>query len=236
MCNCAKKINAFFHVGGRLACWNKFSKFLETQTYDHKEIKLIVVNTVPDIQAYRLWLEKCDYEYAYVETKLRGVHRENRLAEMNANQGAILRKHLNAEYMWLLDDDTIPPPDVISKLLPHFDAPNVMSVSACYRLAPRINNSEHYCCWPYSHSPPYYKKGQGVQVIGGNGWGCALIRCADCGLPCPMEALPGLPGDVSLYRRLHNLGGVAKINWDVECDHLDDWGVNWWPSRPIKIL
>jgi hypothetical protein len=236
MSDCKHKINAYFHVGGRMACWNKFSAFLERQTFDHKNIKIIMINTVPHIKTYKEWLEKCDYEYAYVETPLKHKDRHNRLKEMNANQDAILDQHVNAEYLWLLDDDTIPPDDVVSHLLPHFNTDKVMAVSACYRLAPRIGKSSFYCAWPHNHTPPYYQKGEGIQIIGGCGWGCCLLKMENCRLFCPLKALPNVNGDVSLFYRIAKKGGIVKMNWDVECAHLTDDGVDLYPIKQITFV
>jgi hypothetical protein len=236
---CKHKINAYFHVGGRLECWAKFSTFLTHQTYNHNDIKLIVINTTPEHQIYKKWLNQCDYEYAYIETPLKSRNREERLQEMNANQDDILKNHVSAEYLWTLDDDVIPPKDVVKHLLPHFSG-NVMAVSACYRLAPRIGRSHLYCAWPHnpkqSQKPLYYRKNTGVKTIGGCGWGCCLLKLQNCSLFCPLKALPKTNGDVALFYRIKNLGGIAKINWDIECEHLTDDGVNLFPTRQVKFI
>lgn len=233
------KLNAFFHVGGRHICWSKFCWFLERQTYPHKDIKLIVVNTTPQHQYYKKWLEQCDYEYAYEETKLNSPPhmRTNRLNEMCRNQVAILDKHVDAEYLWTLDDDIIPPDDVVYHLLPHFNTPNVMAVSACYRLAPRIQNRTGYCCWPIDHNPRYYTKSYGVQVVGGACWGCCLWKNKEDGKPAIFFGPQlGTPADVVIYRRVAEAKGVSKVNWDVECAHLADDGTCPYPVKRIPLL
>jgi hypothetical protein len=131
-----------------------------------------------------------------------------------------------------LEDDIIPPNDVIERLLRGFDH-NIASVAAPY--PSRFHKG--YVAWTAGRQiieerpvpaldvatddegEPFLRYAQ----VEGNGFGCTLFR-----VDVFREALftarqqPYVDFDPAFYERLKASGLQAKICWDAECQHLEN--------------
>jgi hypothetical protein len=149
--------------------------------------------------------------------------------ELNDRIGAIwnrIGRLAHTDLIWCLEDDVIPPPDALDRLLDRM-APEVDGVTASYRsrVAPDCR-----VAWDYTDleagTLAHLRGGTGVEPIGGAGLGCALVR-REVFLAGPARSAGEAIGyDCNLWLDVARRGGTLLIDWDLECDHRCD------PARP----
>jgi len=121
-----------------------------------------------------------------------------------------IRRECSTEYLWIVEDDVIPPLDLCERLLRSFDF-DTASVAAPY--------------WSRFH-PGYVVRdtasltvdqpGDGVERVGFNGFGCTILRRS---VLERVEFREDADCDVEFYRRLPG-GLAAKVDWSHEAAHL----------------
>jgi hypothetical protein len=125
-----------------------------------------------------------------------------------------MARELTTDYVWILEDDILPPDDACERLLRGFDRDTV-SVSAAY--PSRFENG--YVAWSHDQRR-YQEPASGLQVVGGNGFGCAVLRGQIVRDTVFTASIDYPAYDNAFYHRLHGAGLKAKVNWSVACKHL----------------
>jgi len=190
-----QEITLFIPLAGRAEAWDRQSRFLERQTWPHDQIRLILCDTGqrPEFsRRVRDWIAACDYpdvrHFAFNAAR-KGLADENRYDQATEREVQLamcriynrLRSALETDYCWILEDDIIPPDNVLERLLRHFKS-NVACVSAPYR----SRWDPHYVVWD---ADTRTDRGLDVQrarrpapqedqltEIRGSGFGCLVIR------------------------------------------------------------
>lgn len=221
-------ITLFIPLSGRKSLWEQLCTFLENQTWPHDQIRLFILDTSQDEgfgQTVRHWLASSDYlDTRYVSRtvgtpQLADQPRIEAADEVRRSMAKIynfLKTELTTELVWILEDDVIPPLDVARSLLEHFDERTV-SVAAPYRS--RFHSG--YVAWD-ERSVTYREPQEGVTRVGGNGFGCTILRSESLRQTAFSHALRIPDFDGAFYATLQRKGEVCKINWDVECEHLSE--------------
>ena len=123
------------------------------------------------------------------------------------------------DLIWCLEDDVIPPPDALERLLDRM-GPTVDAVTAQYpsRVVPGCS-----VAWRYDDMETGYvthlPRGRGVEQIGGCGLGCTLVRAEVFRAGPARSAGEAVGYDCNLWLDLARRGGTLLIDWDLGCDH-----------------
>lgn len=212
-------------LSGRWKWWPRMRNWLEWQTWLHGQCRLILLNTSSDAdfaREVRAWLMTCDYpavQYAAMDVGDSGLADQDRTkqAAYKGVQRAMpriynrLRQEIATPWAMIVEDDVLPPDDAIERLLRGFDTATV-SVSGAYR----SRYQPSYVAWrPDGLS--YAQRGTGVETVGGNGFGCVMLRSSVLRGTVLHHGGNG-DFDPNFYRELP-AGSVAKIDWSVLCDH-----------------
>lgn len=237
-------VTLFVPLAGREALWRELRKFLDRQTWPHAQLRLILCDTSQDEQFGRLvrdWISRCDYpdvrhlRIAPGTKGLADLPRDQQIAAVNEAMCRIynqMRQCLTTDFVWVLEDDIIPPDDILGQLLQSFDE-YTASVCAPYRSRfdgwylvwsrERLgDNGVHQLTKPLPDSPQ-------VQEIRGSGFGCVVFRT---------EVLRGhifhLPAgehwyDVRFFRELPGRW-KRKVDWSCECRHVHN------TPRPVSTI
>lgn len=229
-----EKITLFIPLAGRESLWRELRKFLDRQKWPHDQLRLILCDTSQNDQFSRLirdWISRCDYpdvrylRFAPGTKGLADLPRDQQIVAVNEAMCRIynqLRQNLTTDYVWVLEDDIIPPDDLLVRLLRSFDE-YTASVCAPYRSRfdgwylvwsrERLgDNGVHQLTKPLPDSPQ-------VQQIRGSGFGCVVLRSVV--LRDHIFHLPaGEPWyDVRFFRELPGRW-KRKVDWSCECQHL----------------
>ncbi len=228
-------------LSGRKEIWPRTVEFLERQTWPPAQIVLELLDTSQDAefgQCVTSWASQSPFarvSYAARQVgppRLADQDRREQSTKLAVRQAmAEIYNHfasvVNTEYVWFLEDDVIPPADVCERLLQGFGK-DVVSVAAPYR----SRYHEGYCAW-IDDVAHVSQPGQGLQSIGGNGFGCTLVRGSV--LQQTVFTAQGHPADfdIAFYSRLRQTGWEARVRWDCECEHI---GANTAPADPVASL
>jgi glycosyltransferase involved in cell wall biosynthesis len=234
-------ITLFVALSGRSAVWPRFQQFLEQQTWPHTQVKLWLLDTSQNERfgrRIRRWISQCDY--ADVRYRAEAVATPG-LADAPRDTGATLdavrmaaariynrlAREVSGHYVLTLEDDVIPPNDVIERLLRGFDH-NVASVAAPY--PSRFHKG--YVAWTAGRELIQERPAEGAKdeedrsslyyaQVEGNGFGCTLFR-GDIFRDALFTARqpPYVDFDPAFYERLKSTGLQAKVCWAAECQHL----------------
>ena len=227
-------VTLFVPLAGREALWRELRKFLDRQTWPHDQLRLILCDTSRDEQFGRLvrdWISRCDYpdvrhlRIAPGTKGLADLPRDQQIVAVNEAMCRIynqLRQNLTTDFAWVLEDDIIPPDDVLAQLLQSFDE-YTASVCAPYRSRfdgwylvwsrERLgDNGVHQLAKPLVDSPQ-------VQEIRGSGFGCVVFRAEV--LRDHIFCLPAGEHwyDVRFFRELPGRW-KRRVDWSCECRHL----------------
>ena len=224
----AEVITLFVPLSGRHKVWKRFSRFLKEQEWPKDRVRLILMDTSGDKKFHKRvsnWVAHCGYPDVRVAKfwpgERSGSADEDRLDDSvrHTVQRAVARiynfmgREVSTPYVWILEDDVVPPVDCCEHLLRSF-GPDVVSVTGA--IPSRFHR--HYLHWGASRKNPE-QKGRGVEEIQGSGFGCTILRRE----VLKNEVFTFDPSfcngdyDVSFYTRLD--GGKCLVNWDVLCQH-----------------
>ena len=213
-------------LSGRVEFWPRMADFLERQTWPHDQTRLLLFDTSQSAefgQTVRRWLAGCEYpqvQYITMAVADRGLADENRRGPgvRQRVQRAMpriynrVRAETTTEYLWIVEDDILPPVDVCERLLRSFDAMTV-SVSGVYQS--RFHPG--YVAWDQS-GRLLAEPGEGVAVIGGQGFGCVILRKS---VLDDYVIHHGARGDYdpTFYAELRGSRWRAKVDWRCEVGH-----------------
>ena len=231
-------ITLFIPLAGRDYAWDQQCRFLERQTWPHEQIRLILCDTGqrPEFShRVREWIAGCDYPdvrhftFNAARKGLADDNRYNRKTERDVQYAMCriynrLRSALETDYCWILEDDIIPPDDVLERLLRHFRK-NVGCVSAPYlsRWDP------HYVVWTADRKSdtqigvlrarkPAPHENQ-VTEVRGSGFGCLVVRSE-----LIQDHIFTVPSGEAYYDPwfFRTMSGDWKrlCDWTCECEHL----------------
>ncbi len=240
MTNCLKfhDITLFIPLAGRDYAWDAQSKFLERQAWPHDQIRLILCDTGQNPEfskRVRQWIADSDYPdarhftFSPARKGLADDNRYNRQTERDVQYAMCriynrLRSALETDYCWILEDDIIPPDDVLGRLLQHFRK-NVACISAPYlsRWDP------HYVVWTAdrksdthigvlrARKPAAHE--QQVTEVRGSGFGCLAVRSE-----LIKDHIFTVPSGEAYYDPyfFRTMGADWKrlCDWTCECEHI----------------
>jgi glycosyltransferase involved in cell wall biosynthesis len=219
-------------LSGRKWMWPIMQAFLVRQTYPHEKIRLILLDTSQDPEFARMvreWALRCDYPgvtYLQQAVGRKGVAdmpRDEVIQEICDVCAAIynrLAQMVTTPLALIIEDDVIPPDDAVMRLMQHLDT-QVVTVSGFYvhrqRPEPVAWN------WDPNGWPVDVVAQKGVTQIGGNGFGCLLIR-GEYFSHSVFRSGPSLFNfDHNFYRTMTFLRGHrAVIDWDCRCKHYEN--------------
>lgn len=216
-------------LSGRKTLWPALAAFLERQSWPHDQTRLILIDTSQNEEfssLVRNWAAQSDYPTVnYIQT----VVGSPRLADDNRREEEIqqsvrqamariynrLAREVTTEYVWILEDDILPPGDACQQLLLGFDG-RTASVAAPYRS--RYHGG--YCAWQEGYHS-FQEPGEGLQTIAGNGFGCTIIRGSLLRQSVFTSQADPRDFDLAFYQRLKQTGLEARIDWRCECEHRE---------------
>jgi glycosyltransferase involved in cell wall biosynthesis len=209
-------------LSGRDWAWPRYREWLENQTWPRSQCRLLVTDTGPTA-GVREWLAGCNYlDTRYValdvgRPKLADLSRTEYTAEVRLAMARIYSRAfqgLSTPFAFVLEDDVLPPLDTIERLMRAMGR-DVAAVTGAYlsRFHPG------YVAWKETLATPM-KGGDGVEDIGGSGFGCVLLRRG----VVAGETFASLPGesadyDVAFFARLKAAGWKARLAWGVKAEH-----------------
>ena len=239
-------ITLFVALSGRNAVWPRFQQFLEQQTWPHSQVKLWLLDTSQNERfghRVKRWASQSNYSDVRYRTEsvatpgLADAPRDNGQTLDAVRMAAAriynrLAREVTGHYVLTLEDDVIPPNDVIERLLRGFDH-NVASVAAPY--PSRFHKG--YVAWtagrqlieerPAPVTEPTNSDSSEPNLrfaqVEGNGFGCTMFR-SDVFRDALFTARqqPYVDFDPAFYERLKSTGLQAKLCWDAECQHLSN--------------
>ncbi len=220
------------------------ARFLERQTYPHREIVLRILTTSRDVafqDTVRSWLAGCDYpapSFDVVDFAAEGLADRPRpestreVREVYARIYQHLATGIVTSLVFTLEDDILPPDDIFSRLAGHLSG-TVASASGLYHgryLADLIAWN-----WSKTGRPETLAKAVGVQNVGGHGFGAAVFS-AEVFQPerfCPPPASDDF--DYHFFRQIvFNEGHFAVLDADYLCRHHTAAGQ--WVQTPESAL
>lgn len=219
-------LTLFIPLSGRHDLWPSLSEFLSSQSWPHHQISLILYDTSQDGEfsaGVRRWIAMCDYsDVRHVCSDVESPG----LADQNRRRGAVrgrvrlamariysrMIEMIATDYVWIIEDDILPPLDVAQRLLKSFE-PKVGSVSALYRS--RFDGKP--CVWD-KDSRHYESEQSGVTAVYGNGFGCVLLRSE---LLEPAVFPPEGDFDRKFYHHVASHGLQSLCDWTAICAHRD---------------
>lgn len=220
-----EQITLFMPLAGRHDLWQSMSEFLDAQLWPHDQIRLVLMDTSQDETFFfrvRQWILHCDYPDVRHFRRLVGVPgladkpRAESAREVRRSMARIyneLARSVTTPFVWILEDDVFPHADICEKLIRGFDS-RTASVSAPYRS--RFHNG--YVAWDHFQRT-IQQKGTGLASVGGNGFGCVILRSEILSQQVFSASDPNPDFDHEFYARLRISGQVSKIHWDYEAEH-----------------
>ncbi|WP_422927497.1 glycosyltransferase [Singulisphaera sp. PoT] len=228
-------VTIFTALSGRRSAWQPYLGWLRGQAWPRGQCRLVLMDTSGDRDfgaMVRRDLASLDYPDARYFAA--GVG-EPGLADMPRaeNAGAVrlacsriyaaMARELSTPWAMIVEDDVIPEPDVIGRLLRGMDPWTAMVV------APYVSRYHRgFVCW--DDEARDLPEGSGLQEIGGSGFGCTLIRRA----ALRDELFGSGPGespdyDIAYCARLRKRGWTIKADWSQNPVHLGA------ASEPIQL-
>lgn len=233
-------ITLFIPLAGRRWAWQAQREFLNRQHFPHDRLRLILCDTSQDAEfatELRDWIASSDYTDArhftfqastpgLADQDRRNLDNETAVSLAMCRIYNRMRSELTTDYVWILEDDVIPPDDNLPKLIDAM-AGNVATVFGPYpsRFAP------NYVCWKKGtpghddwsrceHAePPQSGKPQVVDITG-SGFGNLFARSEVL-----RRHLFQIPPGFRYYdpHFFHQLGGQWRrlAHWGCLSTHLE---------------
>ena len=223
-----ESVTFFLALSGRTRYWKRMAKFLDRQTWPKDQVRLFLMDSSRSPRFNKKlysWSASSGYNdvriVRYDTGERDGVADEDRRDETvkHTVQRAtcriynVMARESTTEYIWTIEDDVLPPDDACELLLKEFD-PKTISVGA--PLLSRYHDG--YLHWSLDGTTcPNERKG--VELIGGNGFGCTIVRKSSVGNAVFTSNPKFCKGDydVSFYKR--NVSGRCKMHWGCKCKH-----------------
>lgn len=216
-------------LSGRIEFWPELAAFLERQRWPHDQLRLVFIDTSQDLEfstVVRNWAAQSDYptvnyiKMAVGPPRLADDNRREEEIQQSVRQAMAriynrLTREVTTEYVWILEDDILPPDDVCQQLLLGFDG-KTASVAAPYR----SRYHQGYCAWQEGYHS-IMEPGEGLQTIAGNGFGCTIVRGSLLRQSVFTSQADPPDFDLAFYTRLKQTGLQARIDWSCECEHRE---------------
>ncbi|QEH33014.1 UDP-Glc:alpha-D-GlcNAc-diphosphoundecaprenol beta-1,3-glucosyltransferase WfgD [Aquisphaera giovannonii] len=218
-------VTLFTALSGRSSLWPSYRDWLETQAWPREQTRLFLMDTSQDpafaasVRSYLAASRYADVRYvarAVSEPGLADLPRGPNSAAVRLACARIynqMARDVTTPFVLVVEDDILPPPGVIERLLRAFDR-ETAAVGAPYR----SRGLGHYVAW--DDEGEHLPGGEGVAAIGGCGFGCLLIRTSvlrdatfSYGYAEPIDF------DPAFCRRLRRDGWTIKMDWSQECAH-----------------
>lgn len=222
-------LTLFVALSGRLDIWrDELAPYLDRQTWPHDQVRLILCDTSGNREfsaAVRDWLRDCDYtdqRYLAMPVEEAGLsNRDRRTGDVERRVNEACAKIYNraasaveTDYLWILEDDIIPPDDAAERLLRCFD-PHTVSATGAYL----SRYDPNYVVWGFDGHRATPPADRGRQRIAGSGFGCLILR-RDVVAGYVFQVPPGGKWyDPAFFDQLPT-DALRVIDWSVECRHL----------------
>ena len=246
-----QQVTLFIPLAGRDYAWAEQSRFLQRQSWPHDRIRLILCDTSQNAefsQQIRQWIATCDYpdvRHFRFSAARPGIADESRYDRQTEHDVQIamcriynrMRAAIDTDYVWVLEDDIIPPGDALERLMKHFGR-DVACVGAPYlsRWDPK------YVVWTADRKPgqkgvhravkPPAGESQ-LQPVRGMGFGCTVFR-SEVLLDHIFRMPRGEPYyDPYFYRCLPETW-KRFCDWSCEAEHVGPRGkgaLSYWEGR-----
>ena len=216
------RVTLFLPLSGRASLWPELAEFLDRQTWPRERTSLVLMETSQDddfAAMVRDWVSHCDYPDVRVlreSVGRAGVADEPRREATPDVQAAMTRIYrrlqviLQTEFVWVLEDDILPPDNVGGRLMSLLEAGHD-SAAAPYR----SRFGDRFVAWDRD-GRNHTAGGHGIESVGGNGFGCTLLRSEAL---LNATFLEGEDCDRGFYAQLQRMGGSAAADWSCECEH-----------------
>jgi hypothetical protein len=225
----------FLSLSGRAWAWPQTAKFLERQTFLHDRTHLFILDTSQDAAfgaKVRAWLARCHYAGTTCVAERVGpsgvadLPRPEALDAVRHAVGTIYNRFARActtPLALFLEDDVLPPDDAYVRLARRL-GPHTLSVSGLY-----LGRHERYrrgapiaWNWLPNGQRENLSGGAGVARVGGNGFGCVVMRGE---LLCETVFRSGPPFNDFDFNFYHDAvcrdAREVLLDWDCVCRHYD---------------
>ncbi len=225
-------LQLFLSLSGRRWAWPKTAAFLHNQTFPHHLVKLVILDTSQDASFGTMvqeWLRQSDYPDpvyraqavgpAGIADKPRDALTGRDVADICADIYNRFAREVTTSLVCFLEDDIVPPNDAYVRLVSAL-TPTTLSVSGFYR---HRNGERKPVAWQWdeaTHDPVFAKPSAGVTQVGGNGFGCVVVRGAVVRDTHFSAGPPHDNYDHNFYRQHTDAGWQAFLDWGCICDHL----------------
>lgn len=149
----------------------------------------------------------------------------------------------DCDYVFSIEDDTVFPPDALTKLSLAFHYDNQLAFAQGVQLGRR--NTPYVGAWKADtiYNPTLIKSllpSKGIQEIDAGGLYCALIDAELYKMhyfePFDKKGNVGLSCDLNFGLYLRQMGYKCYIDWSIECDHIGDKGsVNIGNTKSVRV-
>lgn len=183
-------VTLFIPLAGRAWAWERLSMYLDRQNWPHDQIRLVFCDTSQDPRfstMVKYWIADCDYSdvrYFKLDAGTPGLadlDRRNREYNLEVKYAVCkiynkLRLMIDTPYCWILEDDIIPPDDVLERLMKHF-TDKVGAVTAPYQSrfidSPVVWGRDDSEVSKVRLAEP---QDESLSEIQGSGFGCLVVR------------------------------------------------------------
>jgi glycosyltransferase involved in cell wall biosynthesis len=222
----SEAVSLFTTLSGRIDAWEQFRSFLERQLWNHARTPLILFDCSGSeafSRTVRQWLGSCDYptiQYVSLPNFLGGWtpagsawESDRRLMRdrwlQNGKIIAELRQRVRTHYLWIVEEDILPPSDTCEQLLRLFAYDTVSVTAVCPR--------SHDSVFAWQAPEAYLGEGASSETVGGNSFGCAIVRSPILGKAIISDLNRDRPVEMQIY---DNLGPnqISRIHWGVRCE------------------
>ena len=217
-------------LSGRAWAWPAMATFLTEQTFPHRLLHLVILDTSqnPEFSSMvKSWLDRSDYAgttYLQEAVGPKGMADLPRAEVQNLVRDACARIYnrfarlANTTIIFFLEDDVVPPTDAYVRLASQFTEKTV-SVSGLYR----HRHSDNPVAWEWTGPelpPEFAVVKKGTTPVGGNGFGCVAVR-GECLRRTVFHAGPPYRNyDHNFYHQTVLKDGMtALLDWDCLCEH-----------------
>jgi glycosyltransferase involved in cell wall biosynthesis len=222
----SEEVTFFTTLSGRLDAWEQLRTFLERQSWRHSQMRLIFFDCSDSAsfsQVIRQWLASCDYQHIHYAALPdfkggwtpagatwdadRSLMRDKWLR--NCQIISALQKTVQTHYLWMVEEDILPPLDACEQLLQSFSIDTVSVTAACPHTEGTV------CAWD---TPDHFLGADSLSnIIEGNSFSCVILRSSILCYALLSDFNRNRPVEALIYGNLppHS---VTQIHWGVRCE------------------
>lgn len=227
-----ERVTLFCPLSGRPHAWPAWSEWLAGQDWPREQLSIVLADCSgrPEFGAMvKWWVALQDFPDARVLTIDAGQRPGLADVDRRRDGGAVadvrrvvariyarMQQEVRTEYVWVVEDDVIPPADALQRLLWAF-GPDVASVSAAYR----SRYYDGFVGLDERWEPFRAKPAAGAAPVRANGFGCVVLRNSVLQQAVFTNAARFADYDLNFYDWLSRQPYRALLDWSVECEHLE---------------